>query len=233
MSLEPALYLVPTPLGNREDITLRALRVLTNVDIIAAEDTRSIRKLLSMYQITPRVIVSYHERNELEQSKRLADAVAAGKSVALCSEAGVPLVSDPGFRIVREVIARELPIVPLPGANAGITALVASGLPVHAFTFLGFPPHRRGRRTFFERLASKEETVILYESPHRLERTIAALIEVCGPERICVLARELTKLHESFYRGTLGTIAIELGKTIPMRGEFVVLLQGRSTNAES
>jgi 16S rRNA (cytidine1402-2'-O)-methyltransferase len=186
-----------------------------------------------MYQITPRVIVSYHERNELEQSKRLADAVAAGKSVALCSEAGMPLVSDPGFRIVREVIARELPIIPLPGANAGITALVASGLPVHAFTFLGFPPHRRGRRTFFERLASKEETVILYESPHRLERTIAALIEVCGPERICVLARELTKLHESFYRGTLGTIAVELGKTIPMRGEFVVLLQGRSTNAES
>lgn len=227
--LEAALYLVPTPIGNREDITLRALRVLANADILAAEDTRTLRTLLGFYSITPRHVVSYHEQNERVQSQRLADAIEQGKSVALCTEAGMPLVSDPGFRLVREAIARQLPIVPLPGANAALTALVASGLPVHTFVFVGFPPHRKGRRTFFERIAAKEETVILYESPHRLERTIAELRELCGADRQCALVRELTKVHESFYRGTLGSIASELGKSIPLRGEFVVLLQGRST----
>lgn len=230
--LEAALYLVPTPIGNREDITLRALRVLANADILAAEDTRTLRTLLGFYSITPRHVVSYHEQNERVQSQRLADAIEQGKSVALCTEAGMPLVSDPGFRLVREAIARQLPIVPLPGANAALTALVASGLPVHTFVFVGFPPHRKGRRTFFERIAAKEETVILYESPHRLERTIAELRELCGADRPCALVRELTKVHESFYRGTLGSIASELGKSIRLRGEFVVLLQGRSTETD-
>ncbi|RMF35473.1 MAG: 16S rRNA (cytidine(1402)-2'-O)-methyltransferase [Chlorobiota bacterium] len=228
--LDAALYLVPTPIGNRDDITLRALRVLASADIVAAEDTRTLRKLLGFYSITPRQVVSYHEQNEREQSRRLADAIEQGKSVALCSEAGMPLVSDPGFRLIGEVIERKLAVVPLPGANAALTALVASGLPVHAFAFVGFPPHRKGRRAFFDRLAAREETVILYESPHRLERTIADLRAACGSDRPCVLARELTKMHESFYRGTLGSIASELGTTIPLRGEFVVLLHGRLPN---
>jgi|DewCreStandDraft_5_1066085.scaffolds.fasta_scaffold01134_6 16S rRNA (cytidine1402-2'-O)-methyltransferase len=227
--LDAALYLVPTPIGNREDITLRALRVLASADILAAEDTRTLRKLLAMYSITPRQVVAYHEQNERVQSQRLADAIEQGKSVALCSEAGMPIVSDPGFRLVREVIERQLAVVPLPGANAALTALVASGLPVHAFAFVGFPPHRKGRRAFFDWLAAKEETVILYESPHRLEQTIADLLAACGSDRPCVLARELTKMYESFYRGTLGSIASELGTTIPLRGEFVVLLHGRLT----
>jgi 16S rRNA (cytidine1402-2'-O)-methyltransferase len=226
--LEPALYLVPTPIGNREDITLRALRILAQADILAAEDTRALRQLLAMYQIDAPPIVSCHEHNERTQSQRLVDAVAEGKAVAFCSQAGMPLVSDPGYRLVHEAIARGVRVVPLPGANAALTALVASGLPVHEFVFVGFPPHKKGRRAFLERVATYAQTVILYESPHRIERLIAELLEICGPERRCVLARELTKQYESFYRGTLEQLARELGSTIPIRGEFVVLLQGHS-----
>ncbi|MCS6999764.1 MAG: 16S rRNA (cytidine(1402)-2'-O)-methyltransferase [Bacteroidota bacterium] len=230
--LEPALYLVPTPIGNREDITLRALRVLASADILAAEDTRALKQLLAMYKLPVRTIVSYHEHNERQKSKELIAKIVGGNSVAYCSEAGMPLVSDPGYRLVEEAIAQGVRIVPLPGASAALTALVASGLAVHAFTFLGFPPHKKGRRTFLARAANREETVILYESPHRIERLIAELRQLCGDDRRCVLARELTKVHESFYRGTLGEIAQQLGSTIPVRGEFVVLLQGQSTLAE-
>ncbi|GIV54916.1 MAG: hypothetical protein KatS3mg039_1434 [Candidatus Kapaibacterium sp.] len=226
--LEAALYLVPTPIGNREDITLRALRVLSSADLIAAEDTRSLRQLLAMYQIAPPPIVSCHEHNERMQSRRLINAVTEGKAVVFCSQAGMPLVSDPGYRLVQEAIARGVRVVPLPGANAALTALIASGMPVHEFTFVGFPPHKKGRRAFLDRIAALEQTVILYESPHRIERLIAELVAVCGPERRCTLARELTKVHESFYRGTLGEIALQIGNTIPVRGEFVVLLHGRS-----
>ncbi len=226
--LEPALYLVPTPIGNREDITLRALRILTHADIIAAEDTRSLRHLLAMYQIAAPVVVSCHEHNERIQSRRLIEAIEAGKAVAFCSQAGMPLVSDPGYRLVQDAIASGVRVVPLPGANAALTALIASGLPVHAFTFVGFPPHKKGRRAFLERVAAIEHTVIFYESPHRIERLIAELVQVCGGERRCTLARELTKVHEAFYRGTLEQITSQLGTAIPVRGEFVVLLHGRS-----
>lgn len=227
--LEPALYLVPTPIGNREDITLRALRVLASADILAAEDTRSLRRLLAMYQITPPTVVSYHDQNEKERCSELVEFIVAGKSVAYCSEAGMPLVSDPGFRLVEQAIQRGVPIVPLPGANAALTALIASGLPVHQFVFVGFPPHQKGRRAFIERIASFEQTVIIYESPYRVKRLIGELMAACGAERRCVIARELTKLHESFYRGTLADIAAQLDAAIPLRGEFVILLQGRST----
>lgn len=229
--LEPALYLVPTPIGNREDITLRALRILASADILAAEDTRSLRRLLGMYQITPPTVVSYHDRNEKERCRKLVEYILGGKSVAYCSEAGMPLVSDPGFRLVEHAIERGVPIVPLPGANAALTALIASGLPVHQFTFVGFPPHQKGRRAFIERIASLEQTVIIYESPYRINRLIRELIDACGPARWCVVARELTKLHESFYRGTLAEIAAQMESAIPLRGEFVILLQGRSTQA--
>ncbi|MCX8051378.1 MAG: 16S rRNA (cytidine(1402)-2'-O)-methyltransferase [Chlorobi bacterium] len=229
-ALEPALYLVPTPIGNREDITLRALRVLASADIVAAEDTRSLGRLLAMYGIAARRVVAYHEHNERQRCAELVEEVVAGKSLALCSEAGTPLVSDPGYRLVECAIERGVRVVPLPGANAALAALIASGLPVHAFTFMGFPPHKKGRRAFFERVATIEQTVILYESPHRIVRTLADLIATCGSERRCAIARELTKVHESFYRGTLGTLAAALGGTIPLRGEFVVLLHGRTAD---
>ncbi|MCX7929837.1 MAG: 16S rRNA (cytidine(1402)-2'-O)-methyltransferase [Chlorobi bacterium] len=231
MALEPALYLVPTPIGNREDITLRALRVLANADVIAAEDTRTLRRLLTLYAIEPRMLVAYHEHNERQRCNQLIERVVAGQSLAYCSEAGMPLVSDPGYRLVECAIERNVRVVPLPGANAALTALIASGLPVHAFVFVGFPPQKKGRRTFFERVAAMEETVILYESPHRIVRTITELADACGAERRCVIARELTKLHESFYRGTLSQIAVAFGQDIPVRGEFVVLLQGRTPDS--
>lgn len=214
------LYLVATPIGNLEDITLRALRVLKEVDLIACEDTRHTRKLLAHYQITSPTI-SYHEHNERERAGELIEKIQAGMKVALVSDAGTPLVSDPGFNIVRLCSEQKIPIVPVPGPSALIAALAASGLPTNEFTFAGFLPARRAaRRARLAEFGGLKSTLIYYEAPHRIKETLEDARDVFG-NRQCVIARELTKLHEEFIRGTLADIELREGA---MRGEIVLLI---------
>lgn len=214
------LYLVATPIGNLEDITLRALRALKEVDLIACEDTRHTRKLLAHYQITTPT-VSYHEHNERERAAQLVEKIRAGVNVALVSDAGTPLVSDPGFDIVRLCAERNIQVVPIPGPSALITALAASGLPTNEFTFAGFLPAKRAaRRARLSEFESLRSTLIFYEAPHRIKETLADAREVLGDRR-CVIARELTKLHEEFIRGSLSDMELSEGAA---RGEIVLLI---------
>ena len=212
------LYLVATPIGNLEDITFRALRVLKEVDLIACEDTRHTRKLLAHYQIS-RPTISYHEHNETERSAELIARLEAGTNIALVSDAGTPLISDPGFRLVREAIEGEIQVVPIPGASALVAALSASGLPANEFTFVGFLPARRSaRREKLKELANLKSTLVLYEAPHRIRETIADALAALG-DRDCVLARELSKIHEQFVRAPLSEIEIP-----EARGEMVLII---------
>ena len=216
------LYLVATPIGNLEDITLRALRVLREADLIASEDTRHTRKLLSHYEIS-RPTISYHEHNERARAQQLAARLEAGENIALVSDAGMPLISDPGYRLVREAILREIIVVPVPGPSAAIAALSASGFPSEPFTFAGFlPPKSGARRARLTELASVSGTLIFYEAPHRLKEMLTDACELLG-ERKCVIARELTKVHEEFARGTLSEM---FARSIerPVKGEIVLLV---------
>ena len=214
------LYIVSTPIGNLEDITLRALRVLREVDLIACEDTRHTRKLLAHYHIS-KPTISYHEHNERERAAELIEKLDAGLSVALVSDAGTPLISDPGFQLVREAIASGITVIPIPGAAALITALAASGLPTSEFVFAGFLPARRAtRRARLKDLAETKSTLIFYEAPHRIRATIEDARQVFGG-RQCVVARELTKLHEEFVRGSISEIEIPEATA---RGEIVLLI---------
>ncbi len=227
------LYIVATPIGNLEDISLRALRVLKEADLIACEDTRHTRKLLAHYQIS-KPTVSYHQHNERERSAELIKKLDAGASIALVSDAGTPLVSDPGFRIVREAIDRGIRVVPIPGPSAMITAVSASGLPAGEIAFFGFLPARRAaRRARFEEIAGIESTLVFYEAPHRIKQTIADAAEVFG-DRECVIARELTKLHEEFVRGSLSQLDLP---EFSARGEIVLLIgppiQGQARQPEA
>src|SRR5262245_34715287 len=215
-----SLYIVPTPIGNLEDITLRALRVLKEADLIACEDTRRTRKLLTHYGIS-RPTISYHEHNERQRSPELIKALEDGKVVALVSDAGTPLVSDPGFRLVEDATARSIPVVPVPGPSAILAALSAAGLPSERFMFAGFLPARRAARlSRLEELSQSDATLILFEAPHRVQATLADMRTVFG-ERPCVIARELTKLHESFVRGPLSEVQLSENKT---RGEIVLIV---------
>ena len=232
------LYLVATPIGNLEDITLRALRILKEVDLIACEDTRHTRKLLSHYDIS-RPTISYHEHNERERTPDLIEKLQSGVSIALVSDAGTPLVSDPGYRLVSEAILRGLDVVPIPGPSALVTAIAASGLPTAEFTFAGFlPPRRAARRARLQEIAPLKSTVIFYEAPHRIRETLSDARELLG-DRQAVLARELTKLHEQFLRGSLSQLAKALEETAT-RGEMVLLIgpplednQSRSASTSS
>lgn len=216
------LYLVPTPIGNLEDITLRALRVLAEVHLIACEDTRHTRKLLNHYAIKTKTI-SYHEHNERERAVELCAMLAAGKNVALVSDAGTPLVNDPGFRLVQQAMTSEIQVVPLPGPSALLTALIGSGLPTDEFFFGGFLPARSGaRRSRLEELRAIPATLIFYEAPHRIAATLRDAREVLG-ERQAVVARELTKLHEEFARGSLGELAMQFSSE-KARGEMVLII---------
>lgn len=216
------LYLVATPIGNLEDITLRALRTLREVDLIACEDTRHTRKLLNHYQITT-PLISYHQHNEYERAAELVDKMAAGLRLALVSDAGMPLVSDPGFRLVGEALDRGIAIVPIPGASALITALAACGLPTDDFLFAGFlPPKQAARRARLTALSAIDTTLIFYEAPHRIRQTLADACELLGA-RPCVLARELTKLHEEFLRGTLAEVSRQVNER-QIKGEMVLLI---------
>jgi 16S rRNA (cytidine1402-2'-O)-methyltransferase len=216
------LYVVATPIGNLEDITLRALRILKEADQIACEDTRHTLKLLNHYNIE-RPLVSYHEHNEMTRAPELVVAMEEGAKIALVSDAGVPLVSDPGYRLVTLCLRHRIPVVPIPGPSALLAALSASGLPNEEFLFAGFLPARSGeRRRALERLRIEDRTIILYEAPHRIEDTLSDAREILGDRPAC-LAREVTKLHEEFRRGTLGEISASLAEK-PARGEITLLI---------
>jgi 16S rRNA (cytidine1402-2'-O)-methyltransferase len=216
------LYLVATPIGNLEDITLRALRVLREADQIAAEDTRHTQKLLTHYEIS-RPLVSYHEHNEVTRAPELIVALEQGAKIALVSDAGMPLVSDPGHRLVALCVRHHIPVVPVPGPSASLTALAASGLPNEEFLFVGFLPQRSGeRRRALERLRIEDRTLILYEAPHRIADCVADAREILGDRPAC-LARELTKVHEEFRRGKLSEIEDTLRER-PAKGEITLLI---------
>ncbi|MGA3071404.1 MAG: 16S rRNA (cytidine(1402)-2'-O)-methyltransferase [Terracidiphilus sp.] len=229
--LAPGLYLVATPIGNLGDITLRALDVLKRVDRIACEDTRQTQKLLNHFQIaTP--TVSCHEHNERERAAELLDALKEGGRIALVSDAGMPGISDPGAWLTAEAIAAGVPVIPIPGANAALSALAASGLPTGEFLFLGFLPEKAGaRRSRLEDLAAEAanfqaaRTLIFYEAPHRILATLADLEAVWGPNLRVVVARELTKIHEEFLRGKVGDARRELAARDRIRGEITLLVE--------
>ncbi len=223
------LYVVATPIGNLEDISARAIRVLSEVDLIAAEDTRHSGKLLQHYGIRTRV-VSIHEHNERAQTPRLVEMLRGGKSIALISDAGTPLVSDPGFHLVRAARAAEVPVVPIPGPCAAIAALSVAGLPTDRFVFEGFPPGRpAARRRAFESMRREPRTIVYYESSHRIADTLADMVATFGGERRAALARELTKKFETVRVGTLAELQRYLAQEADeQRGEFVVLIQGAS-----
>ena len=224
-SAGPSLYLVGTPIGNLEDITLRALRVLKEVDVIACEDTRQTQKLLNHYAITTRT-TSYHEHNEMTRSAELVKEIQEGASVALVTDAGMPGISDPGFRLIALAIRHHVPVVPIPGASAFLSALVASGLPTDSFRFSGFLPAKRGeRRAALEAIKSSPRTQVFYEAPHRIVETLEDVCEVLGDTRDVVIAREVTKLHEEFLRGTVAEIRQALASRDTVRGEITLLVQ--------
>lgn len=219
-----SLYLVPTPIGNLKDITLRAIDTLKSVDVILAEDTRTSGILLKHLQIT-RPLQSYHIFNEHKAVEKLVDRMKKGEVFALVSDAGTPAISDPGFLLVREVIASGLHVQCLPGPTAFVPALVNSGLPNDRFVFEGFLPHKKGRKTRIDSLLEESRTMIFYESPHRLIKTLEQLAEAFGPDRTACVSRELSKLHEENVRGTL-TELVHYYETNPLKGEIVLVVAG-------
>ncbi len=220
------LYVVPTPIGNLEDITLRALRILREgVSVILAEDTRTTRHLLERYEIrTP--LRAFHAHNEHATVSKIVAELAAGASMALVSDAGTPGISDPGFLLVRACRQAGVRVECLPGPTAFVPALVASGLPCDRFHFEGFLPHKKGRQTRLKYLAALPHTFVLYESPHRLLRCLSELVEVCGPERMACVARELTKVHEEVATAPLADLLTAFGSR-EVRGEIVLVVSGK------
>ncbi|MEH2455243.1 16S rRNA (cytidine(1402)-2'-O)-methyltransferase [Nostoc sp.] len=219
------LYVVGTPIGNLEDITFRAVRILQTVDIIAAEDTRHTGKLLQHFQVkTPQV--SYHEHNRTSRISELLEHLVNNKAIALVSDAGMPGISDPGYELVKACIEAGIPVVPIPGASAAITALSAAGLPTDRFVFEGFLPAKsQHRQEHLESLQTESRTLIFYESPHRLRETLQDLADVWGSDRQIVLARELTKLYEEFWRGTIAEAIAHYSEREP-QGEYTLVVAG-------
>ena len=218
------LYLIPTPIGNLEDITFRALRLLKEVDVIAAEDTRQTRKLLAHFDIsTP--LVSYHEHNKKKSGEKLIERLKKGEHVGLVSDAGMPVISDPGYELVVRAIEEQIHVIPIPGANAALPALIASGLPTDHFYFYGFlHRHKKEKKQELQKLKSFSDTVILYESPHRLKETLKAIYEVLGNRRM-VISRELTKKFEEFIRGRVKKV-LEYVEKEPIKGECCLVIEG-------
>lgn len=219
------LYLVPTPVGNLDDMTLRALKVLREVDVVLAEDTRTSGLLLKHFEVKTR-LVSHHKFNEHQTAEQFASRMAAGETMALITDAGTPGISDPGFMLVRACVERGVEVECLPGATAFVPALVSSGLPCERFTFEGFLPQKKGRRSRLEELAGEPRTMVFYESPYRVVKTFEQLVEVFGPERRASVAREISKLHEEVVRGTLAELSAHFAEHAP-RGEFVIVVAGK------
>ena len=217
------LYLVATPIGNLEDFTHRAARILREVDLVACEDTRHTRKLLDHYGIS-KPVISYHEHNEAARAQELAGKMLAGASVALVSDAGMPLVSDPGYRVVAAAIRAGIPVVPVPGPSAVVAALAASGLATDSFYFGGFLPAKSGQRSrALEALRELRHTLVFYEAPHRIAETLADVERILGPRQV-VIARELTKIHEEFLRGPAGEVRATLESRRAVKGEITLLI---------
>jgi 16S rRNA (cytidine1402-2'-O)-methyltransferase len=223
-----SLYVVPTPIGNMGDITLRALEVLKSVDLILAEDTRTSGNLLKHYNIN-KPLQSFHIFNEHKALASVITKLKNGEAIALVSDAGTPGISDPGFLLVRECLKNNLQIECLPGATAFVPALVKSGFPTDRFVFEGFLPHKKGRQTLLKELAWEERTVIFYESPHRLIKTLEQIREFFGSERIVSVSRELTKLHEETYTGEIGEVIAHFTAK-EVKGEIVLIVKGRERN---
>jgi 16S rRNA (cytidine1402-2'-O)-methyltransferase len=219
------LYLVPSPIGNLADITFRAIEILKSVDLILAEDTRTSSKLLRYYNIE-KPTTPYHQHNEHKIYSHLVDQLSAGKTMALITDAGTPGVSDPAFLLVRECIKQDIKVECLPGATAFVPALVNSGLPMNSFCFEGFLTLKKGRQTFLKRIADEQRTLIFYESPMRLIKTLADFIEYFGPERKCCVSRELTKIFEENKRGTLQEVS-NYFSVKPVKGEIVIVVEGK------
>jgi 16S rRNA (cytidine1402-2'-O)-methyltransferase len=226
-----SLFLVPTPIGNLKDITLRALEVLKTVDVILAEDTRTSGILLKHLEIS-RPLQSYHIFNEHKAVEKLVERMRKGEIFALISDAGTPAISDPGFLLVREVLAAGLEVQCLPGPTAFVPALVNSGLPNDRFVFEGFLPHKKGRKTRIDSLEDESRTIIFYESPHRLIKTLEQLAEVFGPDRQACVSRELTKLHEENVRGSIAEL-INYYQNNPLKGEIVLVVAGKPEKRET
>lgn len=223
------LYLVATPIGNLDDITMRALATLREVDLVACEDTRQTRKLLEHFQLEKRT-VSYHEHNKQKSGATLLAWLKEGKKIALVSDAGMPAISDPGADLVREVLAAGFPVIPVPGANAALTALIASGLPTASFTFVGFLPRDKKKRQLeLKRLRLYPETLLVYEAPHRIQKTLQAMLEIWG-DRKAVIARELSKRYEEFARGTLTQLLAWVSDG-EVRGEYCIVVEGAGPSA--
>jgi 16S rRNA (cytidine1402-2'-O)-methyltransferase len=221
------LYIVPTPIGNLEDITIRAINVLKSVDYILAEDTRTSKKLLQHYAIETS-LRSHHAHNEHATVKNIVLQIQGGAKVALISDAGTPGISDPGFLLIRECVRNGVQIVSLPGATAFVPALVASGLPCDAFHYEGFLPHKKGRQTRFKYLATLDHTFVLYESPHRLVKCLEELALYCGATRQACVCREISKIYEDFQRGTVSDLALYFGKGEGVaKGEIAIVVAGK------
>lgn len=223
-NMEGKLFLVPTPIGNLEDMTFRAIRILKEADVILAEDTRTSAPMLKHFGIDKKAY-SHHQHNEHQATSEIVKFLKEGKNVALISDAGTPAISDPGFFLVRETIKNKLQVECLPGATAFVPALVNSGLPSDSFVFEGFLPVKKGRQTRFKKLAEEERTIVLYESPHRLLKTLEEFVQYMGPDRQASVSRELTKLYEETVRGTLTEIKSHFENNI-LKGEFVICIAG-------
>ena len=224
--MEGKLFLVPTPIGNLEDMTFRAIRILKEADVILAEDTRTSAPMLKHFGIDKKAY-SHHQHNEHQATSEIIKFLKEGKNVALISDAGTPAISDPGFFLVREAIKNDLAVECLPGATAFVPALVNSGLPSDTFIFEGFLPVKKGRQTRFKKLAEEDRTIILYESPHRLLKTLEEFAEYCGEDRQASVSRELTKMYEETVRGTLSEIKEHFENNI-LKGEFVICIAGKA-----
>ncbi|MCX6287115.1 MAG: 16S rRNA (cytidine(1402)-2'-O)-methyltransferase [Bacteroidetes bacterium] len=225
------LYIVPTPIGNLEDITLRALRILKEVDLILAEDTRTSLVLLRHYGID-KPLHSHHQFNEHRSIERIIDRLQGGSVIALVSDAGTPGISDPGYLLIRECVRAGIPVECLPGPTAFVPALVNSGIPSDHFIFEGFLPHKKGRQTRFQQLADEEKTMIFYESPFRLVKTLTQLAEFLGSDRYACVSRELSKIHEENARGTLEELIAHFSaKTV--KGEIVIVVEGLKSRSSS
>ena len=226
-----SLYVVATPIGNRDDITIRALNILGQVDLVAAEDTRHTGRFLAHHNIKCRMI-SFHEHNERKRTPDLINRLKAGSSVALVSNAGTPSVSDPGYRLVKEAIDSDIRVIPIPGVSAAITALCVAGMPTDSFVFLGFPAKKKARRlNQLNDLAGEHRTIVFYESPRRISTFLEEIIDIMG-DRYGVLAREMTKLHEEFIRGSLSEILSSLNARPAIKGECTLLVTGCEENKE-
>lgn len=218
------LYIVSTPIGNLEDITFRAVRTLHEVDLVVAEDTRHVRKLLDHYKIKTKVD-SYHSYSDDRKLHKILNLLEEGKNIALVSDAGTPCISDPGFRLIQKSIEKNIQICPIPGPSAVLAALVCSGLPMDEFEFFGFLPVKKGRQTMLKKLQDERRTMVFYESPHRLLKTLDEFNQAFGADRKIVVAREMTKIYEQFLRGTLLEILDHFKQNSP-RGEFVLIVAG-------